>query len=128
MYVDKSTARVNGTTYTRYLLRESRRQAIIEGKKTIKTTILNIPPWGEQTCEAIRFALGNQSRLRELDVAPTDFCKIVNDLRLTQRVALDIDSKGCVSGIDGRAVFHQGMRPSRAAIVLQRAQFRVERR
>ena len=80
MYVDKSTARVNGTTYTRYLLQESRR----EGKKTIKTTILNITPWGEQICEAIRFALGNQKRLRELDVAPTDFGKIVNDLRLTQ--------------------------------------------
>ena len=80
MYVDKSTACVNGTSYTRYLLRESRR----EGKKTIKTTILNITPWGEQTCEAIRFALGNQNRLRELDVAPTDFGKIVNDLRLTQ--------------------------------------------
>ena len=40
MYVDKNTARVNGTTYTRYLLRESRR----DGKKTIKTTILNITP------------------------------------------------------------------------------------
>ena len=40
MYVDKSTARADGTTYTRYLLRESRR----EGKKTIKTTILNITP------------------------------------------------------------------------------------
>ena len=38
--------RVNGTSYTRYLLRESRR----EGKKT---TILNITPWGEQTCEAM---------------------------------------------------------------------------
>ena len=40
--------------------------------------------WGEQTCEAIRFALGNQNRLRELDVAPSDFGKIANDLRLIQ--------------------------------------------
>ena len=45
MYVDKCTAHANGKTYTRYLLRESRR----EGKKTIKTTILNITPWGERT-------------------------------------------------------------------------------
>ena len=80
MYVDKSTARANGKTYTRYLLRESKR----EGKKTIKTTILNITPWGEQTCEAIRFALGNQNRLRELDVAPADFRRIIDDIQLTQ--------------------------------------------
>ena len=38
MYVDKCTACANGKTYTRYLLRESRR----EGIKTIKTTIFNI--------------------------------------------------------------------------------------
>ena len=37
MYVDKCTAHANGKTYTRYLLRESRR----EGKKTIKTTSSN---------------------------------------------------------------------------------------
>jgi len=43
MYVDKCTANTQEKTYTRYLLRESRR----EGKKTIKTTILNITPWGE---------------------------------------------------------------------------------
>ena len=61
MYVDKCTSHANGKTYTRYLLRESRR----EGKKTIKTTILNITPWGERNCEALRFALANQKRLGE---------------------------------------------------------------
>jgi len=71
---------VGGKTYTRYLLRESRR----DGKKTIKTTILNITPWGEQTCETIRFALGNQNRLKELCGGPLDFRNIVDDLTLTQ--------------------------------------------
>ena len=37
MYVDKCTANAKGKTYTKYLLRVSKR----EGKKTIKTTILN---------------------------------------------------------------------------------------
>ena len=68
MYVDKCTAHANGKTYTRYLLRESRR----EGKKTIKTTILNITPWGERTCEALRFALANQKRLGEIGIHPAD--------------------------------------------------------
>ena len=68
MYVDKCTAHANGKTYTRYLLRESRR----EGKKTIKTTILNITPWGERTCEALRFALANQKRLGEISINPAD--------------------------------------------------------
>ena len=59
MYVDRCTAKgTGGKTYTRYLLRESKRQ----GKKTIKTTILNITDWGEQTCEALRFVLGNKKR------------------------------------------------------------------
>ena len=53
MYVDKTTVtRKNGEEYTQYLLRTSKRQ----GKKTIKTTLLNITHYGEQTCEAIRFA------------------------------------------------------------------------
>ena len=80
MYVDKSTATVKGKSYTRYLLRESRR----EGKKTIKTTILNITPWGEQTCETIRFALQHQDRLHELAVDPTDFRTIVDKIQFTQ--------------------------------------------
>src|SRR5215469_7830285 len=85
MYVDKCTANVNGKTYTRYLLRESKR----EGKKTIKTTILNITPWGERTCEAIRFALKNQNLqnqnlLRKSNIDSADFCTIIDKLHLTQ--------------------------------------------
>ena len=81
MYVDKCTAHANGKTYTRYLLRESRR----EGKKTIKTTILNITPWGERTCEALRFALANQKRLGEIGINPADLRKTLGDLKLTQQ-------------------------------------------
>ena len=99
MYVDKCTAHTNGKTYTRYLLRESRR----EGKKTIKTTILNITPWGERTCEALRFVLANQKRLGEISIDPAnridhadhihpanrfevaDLCKILGDIKLTQQ-------------------------------------------
>ena len=81
MYVDKCTAHANGKTYTRYLLRESRR----EGKKTIKTTILNITPWGERTCEALRFALANQKRLGEIRINPADLRKTLGDMKLTQQ-------------------------------------------
>ena len=71
MYVDKCTEYANGKTHTRYLLQESRR----EGKKTIKTTILNIIPWGERTCEALRFALANQKSLGEISINPADLRK-----------------------------------------------------
>jgi transposase len=81
MYVDKCNAKgTGGKTYTRYLLRESKR----EGKKTIKTTILNITPWGEKTCEAIHFALKHQKRLHECGFLPTDLRKISEDITLTQ--------------------------------------------
>ena len=80
MYVDRCTAKgAGGKTYTRYLLRESKRQ----GKKTIKTTILNITPWGEQVCEAIHFALKHQKRLKELDIA-VELNKVGNAITLTQ--------------------------------------------
>jgi transposase len=80
MYVDRCTAKgANGKTYTRYLLRESKR----EGKKTLKTTILNITPWGEKTCEAIHFALKHQKRLKELEMV-ADLHKIGNAITLTQ--------------------------------------------
>jgi transposase len=79
MYVDKSNANKNGRKYTRYLLRESRR----EGTRTIKTTILNITPWGEDTCEAIRFALSNKKRLHELGIETIDM-RVINDIQLTQ--------------------------------------------
>jgi len=80
MYVDKSTATKNGKKYTRYLLRTSTRQ----GKKTIKTTILNITPFGEQTCEAIRFALSNKDKLNELGIDTNNLRTISKDLQLTQ--------------------------------------------
>ena len=81
MYVDKCTTRgIGGKTFTRYLLRESKRQ----GKQTIKTTILNITPWGEQTCEAIRFALKYQHRLSEIGIEPTDYRSMINDLQVMQ--------------------------------------------
>jgi transposase len=79
MYVDKCTVKTKDKTYTRYLLRESKR----EGKKTIKKTILNITDWGEQTCEAIRFVLGNKKRLKELGSNAFDLSKI-NNIQLKQ--------------------------------------------
>ena len=69
MYVDKTTVtRKNGQKYTRYLLRTSHR----EGKKTVKTTLLNITHFGVETCEAIKFALSNKGRLNELSIATSD--------------------------------------------------------
>jgi transposase len=79
MYVDKSTVKNKGKTYTRYLLRESKRH----GSKTIKTTLLNITDWGEQTCEAIRFVLGNKKRWNELGCHAFDLSKI-NHIQLKQ--------------------------------------------
>jgi transposase len=80
MYVDKSTATKNGKKYTRYLLRTSTRK----GKKTIKTTILNITPFGEQTCEAIKFALANKDKLTELGIPTNDLNTISKTLQMTQ--------------------------------------------
>ena len=81
MYVDRCTAKgAGGKTYIRYLLRESKR----EGKKTIKTTILNITPWGEKTCEAIHFALKHQKRLGAFGIASNDLRKIGEARALTQ--------------------------------------------
>ena len=81
MHVDKMTAtRKNGKKYTRYLLRTAQRQ----GKKTIKTTHLNITPYGEQTCEAIRFALSNKDKLNELGIAASNLNITTEELKLTQ--------------------------------------------
>jgi len=80
MYVDKNVyTATNGKTYARYLLRESKRQ----GKETIKKTILNITDWGEETCEAIRFVLGNKKQLREHGLPSFDLNKLA-DLRVKQ--------------------------------------------
>jgi len=80
MYVDKATVTKNGKKYTRYLLRTSKRQ----GKKTIKTTLLNITQFGEQTCEAIKFALANKDKLNELGFVASDLSVINEALQLTQ--------------------------------------------
>jgi hypothetical protein len=53
-------------------------------QKNHKTTILNITPWGERTCEALRFALANQKRLSEIGIDPADLRKTLGDLKLTQ--------------------------------------------
>ena len=81
MYVDKNVyTDTKGKTHARYLLRESKRQ----GKKTIKTTILNITDWGEQTCEALRFVLGNKKRLGELERTAFNLHKLGDATTLTQ--------------------------------------------
>jgi transposase len=81
MYVDKTTVkRKNGKEYTQYLLRTSKRQ----GKKTIKTTLLNITPFGADNCEAIKFALTNKDSLNELGIAASDISVITEKLQLTQ--------------------------------------------
>lgn len=63
MYVDRiRSEKQNGKVYVQYLLRTSRR----EGKKTIKTTVLNITPWGEEVCEAIAVALKHQHDIKDI--------------------------------------------------------------
>lgn len=63
MYVDRIiTKKPNGKEYRQYLLRTSRR----EGKKTIKTTIQNITPWGVDVCEAIKIALKHTNNIHEI--------------------------------------------------------------
>jgi len=63
MYVDRiKHTNPSGKTYLHYFLRTSRR----EGKRTIKTTILNITPWGEEVCEAIAVALKHQHGLKDI--------------------------------------------------------------
>ena len=84
MYVDKCVVRTKNQSYTRYLLRESKR----EGKRTLKTTLLNITPWGETTCEALRFALANKDRLNEIGFDPVDFRKIADSVSLEQNLPI----------------------------------------
>lgn len=63
MYVDRIRHRsASGKITVQYLLRTSHR----EGKKTIKTTLLNITPWGEEVCEAIALALKHKSDITEI--------------------------------------------------------------
>jgi hypothetical protein len=63
MFVDRSNyKRKDGTIYIHYLLRQSRR----EGKKIIKTTLLNITSWGSDVCEALAMTLKNKKSLPSL--------------------------------------------------------------
>ena len=81
MHVDKTTVtRKNGKEYTQYLLRTSTRQ----GKKIIKTTHINITPFGVETCEAIKFALANKDKLVELGIATIDLNAVKERFQLTQ--------------------------------------------
>lgn len=59
MYVDSSTAKVNGKIYTRHLLRESYR----EGGKVKHRTIANISRCSPEEIEAIRLALRHKADL-----------------------------------------------------------------
>lgn len=62
MYVDTSTVRANGKTYTRHLLRQSYR----EHGKVKHCTIANLSKASPEEIEAIRLALRHKGDLREL--------------------------------------------------------------
>jgi hypothetical protein len=76
MYVDRIRhTQPNGKIYTQYLLRTSRR----EGEKTIKTTILNITNWGNETCEAIAYAIKNRQFIAQLIAESSKRTSAAND-------------------------------------------------
>jgi hypothetical protein len=76
MYVDRIRHKQpNGKIYTQYLLRTSRR----EGEKTIKTTILNITSWGNETCEAIAYAIKNRQSIAQLIAESSKRTSAAND-------------------------------------------------
>jgi hypothetical protein len=62
MYIDKISKTHNNKIHTQYLLRTSKR----EGKKIIKTTILNLTSFGKEACEAMVYALKNKKSLARL--------------------------------------------------------------
>jgi transposase len=62
MYVDVSTVRTKGRSYTRYLLRESYR----EGRKVQHRTIANLSSCSQEEIEAIRLALKHKKDLAQL--------------------------------------------------------------
>jgi len=66
MYVDSSTVRQNGKSYTRHLLRESFR---VEGKVKHRT-IANLGACSQAEIEAIRLALRHKSDLAALTTTP----------------------------------------------------------
>ena len=65
MYIDSSTIRSNGKTYTRHLLRTSFRE---DGKVKHKT-IANLSHYCDAEIEAVRLILKNKERLPELGLA-----------------------------------------------------------
>ena len=73
MYVDSATAKINGKSYTRQLLRESYR----EGGKVKHRTIANLSRCSPEEIEAIRLALRHKADL-------TEALAIKHSLRLTQ--------------------------------------------
>jgi hypothetical protein len=62
MYVDKSTLRTRGKTYTRYLLRESYRE---EGKVKHRT-LMNLSRCSPEEIAAVELALKHKGNLAEL--------------------------------------------------------------
>jgi hypothetical protein len=62
MYIDKISSTYNGQVHTQYLLRTSKR----DGKKIIKTTLLNLTRFGKETCESMVYALKNKKSLAHL--------------------------------------------------------------
>ena len=62
MYVDRSTVRVRGKTYTRYLLRDSYR----EGGKVKHRTLMNLSRCRPEEIAAIELALKHKGNLAEL--------------------------------------------------------------
>ena len=68
MYIDKISKTYNGQVHSQYLLRTSKR----EGKKIIKTTILNLTSFGKEACEAMIYALKNKKSLARLIEKPQD--------------------------------------------------------
>ena len=73
MYVDSATAKINGKSYTRQLLRESYR----EGGKVKHRTIANLSRCSPEEIEAIRLALRHKADL-------TEALAIKQSLRLSQ--------------------------------------------
>ncbi|MDH3879741.1 MAG: IS1634 family transposase [Desulfobacterales bacterium] len=62
MYVDVSTIRAHGKSYTRYLLRENYR----EDGKVKHRTVANLSPCSAEEIEAIRLALKHKAQLAQL--------------------------------------------------------------
>lgn len=97
MYIECQKGK-NGKPY--YFLRESKRV----GKRIIKTTLLNITPWGEMFCEQFKTFLKNrQSLLSAVDI---DSVSTVTDKSMIAKD--DIDKTTFQSFLNTPSVFTQG--------------------